>query len=438
MNIRELFNKQLGNSEVVPASCIKAELMRKVAVKEFLRFNPARFNIYYSGLILAGAVTAIVLVTSGPGQGNEPSLKADQNRVVPSTIVLPDTAAKQNAKEITPGIRVENRISTEKRSSGKSGIITGVKVNEVRGSSNINKRVAISDSLKMKGTSIENISGKRTREDRPVELQKSIEAAFDVTVTSGCYPLRVKFLNRSISFDSCYWVFGDGGSSSKTDPEWIFDNAGEYRVVLNVFNSNGNQSSVSSLITVHSRPQARFEAMPEKPVIPDDEIRFMNLSVDAVRYRWEFGDGNNSNLFEPYHKYKKYDKYNVRLIVWSEYGCSDTAVVKNAFMDSGCYIVFPNAFIPGTDGPVGGYYTSKSDESARIFHPSTSGVSEYQLRIFSKLGILIFESNDINVGWDGYLKGQLCEPGVYVWKVRGSFKNGEPFVKMGDVTILKN
>jgi phosphoketolase len=44
----------------------------------------------------------------------------------------------------------------------------------------------------------------------------------------------------------------------------------------------------------------------------------------------------------------------------------------------------------------------------------------------------------VNFGWDGYLKGQLCEQGVYIWKVRGTYKNGEPFVKMGDVTLLKN
>jgi hypothetical protein len=53
------------------------------------------------------------------------------------------------------------------------------------------------------------------------------------------------------------------------------------------------------------------------------------------------------------------------------------------------------------------------------------------------LGIQIFESNDINIGWDGYNNGQLCEPGVYIWKVRVKFRNGEPFTKMGDVTLLK-
>jgi hypothetical protein len=98
----------------------------------------------------------------------------------------------------------------------------------------------------------------------------------------------------------------------------------------------------------------------------------------------------------------------------------------------------PNAFIPNTLGPTGGYYSEKSDEAAQVFHPVSSGVSDYQLKIFSKLGILIFESNDINIGWDGYFRGQMSDLGVYIWKVRGNFRNGEPFIKMGDVTLLRN
>jgi hypothetical protein len=109
----------------------------------------------------------------------------------------------------------------------------------------------------------------------------------------------------------------------------------------------------------------------------------------------------------------------------------------NAYSGSEYFINFPNAFIPNALGPSGGNYSAKSDEAALIFHPVSSGVSDYQLKIFSRLGIMVFETNDINIGWDGYFKGQLSESGVYIWKVRGSFRNGEPFVKTGDVTILK-
>jgi len=59
---------------------------------------------------------------------------------------------------------------------------------------------------------------------------------------------------------------------------------------------------------------------------------------------------------------------------------------------SGYFIEFPNAFIPNSNGPSGGYFSNKSDEDSQIFHPVFSGVSHYQLRIFSRTGVMIFEA----------------------------------------------
>jgi PKD repeat protein len=251
--------------------------------------------------------------------------------------------------------------------------------------------------------------------------------------------LKVKFANTlPEACDSCRWTFGDGGTSFEKDPEWIFDVEGEYKVSLQVFCKNGKVFSSGAIVIVYPHPKANFEISPENATVPDDEIRFLNYSSNAVKFGWDFGDGYHSDLFEPSHKYSDYGSYNVRLVATSDNGCSDSLTVTNAFSVSRFYIDFPNAFIPNIQGPSGGYYSSKSDEAAQIFHPSFSGVTEYQLKVFSKLGVLIFESSDVNLGWDGYNKGQLCDPGVYIWKVRGKFNNGEPFTKMGDVTLLKN
>jgi PKD repeat protein len=436
MNVRELFRSKLENSEVIPDDTVRDELMRKLAVREFMRFSPSRFNIYYLSGIAVTAIVAILIISSENAGSKNQNVKAGREIGGSSDTI----SFIQPEKKFSGENPAENRTviigAGEKRSSKKSAITKGIstvdnKVIDQKRKITIGVKI---DSLKKKAVYEDNLSARNSQ----IELQRTIGAAFDVSMSGGCSPLKIKFLNKSTSYDSCQWVFGDGGFSNDKNPEWIFDLEGEYKIILKVFNSNGTQAAASSVITVHPRPEALFEITPEKPVIPDDEIRFMNYSVNAVRYKWEFGDGNTSNTIEPYHKYRKYNSYNVRLIAWSEYGCSDSLLINNAFSGSGCYINFPNAFIPGSDGPVGGYYSTKSDEVARIFHPSASGVTEYHLKIFSKLGILIFESNDINIGWDGYLNGHLCEPGVYIWKVRGTFKNGEPFVKMGDITMLKN
>jgi gliding motility-associated-like protein len=59
------------------------------------------------------------------------------------------------------------------------------------------------------------------------------------------------------------------------------------------------------------------------------------------------------------------------------------------------------------------------------------------MNIFNRWGELIFESTDVNIGWDGYYRGKLCKQDVYVWKVTGKFSNGDLFTLAGDVTLLK-
>lgn len=435
MDFEVMFRHKLEYTEIIPTESVRSNLMRRVGRREFIRFNPLRFNVYYLGGLIAAGVIATILIGSDFGTAKKSKIIAPSEKSLPVDSLSIDSNNRRQAERHT----VINQAEKVKDSSSGSGSNANSSpalepvVNKAGPKTGTNLIKRNTDYLEKKIVIKDNISEKSGL----MALQKKINAAFDESSSEGCSPLKVRFMNNSSVFDSCRWVFGDGGSSTERSPEWIFDVAGEYKVILKVFSANGDEATASSVITVHPKPTARFEINPANPIIPDDEIRFINYSMDAVKCRWEFGDGTVSESFDPDHKYREYKIYNVRLIVWSEYGCTDSMTVVNAFSESGCYVDFPNAFIPNPDGPAGGYYSTKSDEGAQIFHPVTSGVSDYQLRIFSKKGILIFESNDINIGWDGYLKGQLCEPGVYIWKVRGNYKNGEPFVKMGDVTLLK-
>lgn len=436
INLRELFSKKLGKAAILPDASVRSKLMRRVARKEFLRFNVSKLNIYYlGGILISGIATGLLLFS--------PSVNTDhlKKSIRTEKVYKTDTV---NYIEVP----VEQ---PQRKDPGKSKIVTG----EIK-SKIIISNLANKESLK----SIKRAESNKDSAPQPTSINSSLskkglfsEAAdnqmlqggykpdvllIDPNASVGCAPMKVRFYNKSTSYDSCRWTFGDGGYSNKKDPEWIFDVAGEYKVVLNVFSDGGRLSSSVATVTVHPSPQAHFEISPAKAVLPNDEIRFMNYSTNAVQFKWKFGDGTISESFEPVHTYSKYASYNVSLVVYSDWGCSDSLTVLNAFSGSKYFIEFPNAFIPNPQGPSGGYYSSKSDESAQVFHPSYSGVSDYQLKIFSKLGVVIFESSDVNLGWDGYNKGQFCDPGVYIWKVRGKFRNGEPFIKMGDVTLLKN
>jgi PKD repeat protein len=437
IGIGELFRRKFENSEVIPDASVNSKLMRALARREFVHFYPAKFNIYYLGALLAAGIAATVFLFSGAGKSN--------NLTSANFSEVTDTIGRNTIFNIAAGSSVikETERTLHRAPDSLNYVVMGALKPEsglknIRDSMSVNNNnivpSGVRDSFAINGLLPEASADSKQLRGR----NRNDGVLFEPSSLTGCVPLKIHFTNMASLCDSCKWTFGDGGYSKQKDPDWIFDVEGDYQVILKVFGPNGIQTTSSATIKVFPKPQALFEISPLKVVLPDDEVRFLNYTANGTKFQWNFGDGGMSELFEPRHKYLKYGKYNVQLIVTSEKGCTDTLIVMNAFESSEYFIEFPNAFIPNPGGPSGGFSSTKSDEGAQVFHPACSGVSEYQVKIFSKLGILIFESKDVNIGWDGYYKGQLSNPGVYIWKARGRFLNGELFVKLGDVTLLKN
>ncbi|MCO5258569.1 MAG: gliding motility-associated C-terminal domain-containing protein [Crocinitomicaceae bacterium] len=72
-------------------------------------------------------------------------------------------------------------------------------------------------------------------------------------------------------------------------------------------------------------------------------------------------------------------------------------------------------FVPNT-------FTPDGNEFNNSFQPViTTGidVQNYSLKIYNRWGELIFESRDVNVGWDGtyYKTGEMSPDGTYTWKI---------------------
>ena len=91
---------------------------------------------------------------------------------------------------------------------------------------------------------------------------------------------------------------------------------------------------------------------------------------------------------------------------------------------------------PNEGGPNGGYY-QVGNLSNDVFFPYTSGVVDYHLQIFNRWGELIFESRDVNIGWDGYYRGKLSQLGVYVWKAEVKLINDRVFKQSGNLTLIR-
>ena len=260
-------------------------------------------------------------------------------------------------------------------------------------------------------------------------------ASFD-TVYPGCVPHTVQFRNNSLYGNSYLWEFDDGTTSTEFEPEHTFTESGIYNVKLTVTGDGGIDYAYHQ-VEVYRLPVVDFRVAPTEVMLPDQEIKLFNLSEHGTSYLWDFGDGSTSNEESPRYLYKATGTYDISLDVWTEYGCTDRLVKPDAVtVLAGGLIMFPNAFKPELTGPNGGYYTLGEPERNHIFHPYWEGVTEYHLIIYNRWGELVFTSDDVNIGWDGYLDGQLASQAVYAWRCWGVFDNGKPFELVGDVTLL--
>jgi PKD repeat protein len=266
-------------------------------------------------------------------------------------------------------------------------------------------------------------------------------ANFD-SIPSGCEPLNIAINNTSLNTEApgttYRWDFGDGSISTAKNPTYTYFDPGTYRVELTV-TGPGGVSTKSQVVNAYPSPKAYFEVSPTFVFVNDEKVRCFNLSQGADSYLWEFGDGDTSKVEEPFHKYMESGIFDITLWAYSNNGCSDRYILSpGVTVEPAGDVRFSTVFTPNLDGPIDrtDLPTGGVEIDQFFFPPIREKVIDYKLQIFNRLGVLIFESHDINIPWNGYYKGQLCQQGVYVWYVEGKYANGTPFKKVGDVTLL--
>jgi len=89
-----------------------------------------------------------------------------------------------------------------------------------------------------------------------------------------------------------------------------------------------------------------------------------------------------------------------------------------------------NFYIPNS-------FTPNGDDRNDVFIPVMSGVKFYTLMVFDRWGEKIFETSDVNHGWDGTFRNESCKEDVYGWKVTLSTVHGKSKVYAGSVTLIK-
>lgn len=150
---------------------------------------------------------------------------------------------------------------------------------------------------------------------------------FTPSKTLRCDTTEYNFLNATQGANNHLWQFGDGNTSSQASPRNYFRTAFSrdttYLTRLISTTNFGCKDTLEKLVLAHPLVQSAFNANITSSC-ENLNVQFSNQSVNALSYFWLFGDGSGSAETLPQHKYSNTGSYNVKLIAYDQYGCSDT------------------------------------------------------------------------------------------------------------------
>jgi PKD repeat protein/subtilisin family serine protease len=140
-------------------------------------------------------------------------------------------------------------------------------------------------------------------------------ANFAANTTNGIGPLTVNFTNLSSDATNFAWDFGDGNTSTDSNPTNIYSIVGTYTVSLTAVGAGGtNQFVRANYIVVNEPPPPVVDFASDKTngILPLAVV-FTNLSTGATNSAWDFGDGNTSAGSNPTNIYSIAGTYTVTL-----------------------------------------------------------------------------------------------------------------------------
>jgi PKD repeat protein len=116
-----------------------------------------------------------------------------------------------------------------------------------------------------------------------------------------------QYINMSVCYTSCKWLFGDGNSSTENCPIHYYDSTGRYKVTLIAYGSS-RTDTISDSVNVYIINDLNGNFFYR--VYKDSVLFVPNDSVSGpfTQFNWTFGDGTTASQFaltgrKIWHKY---------------------------------------------------------------------------------------------------------------------------------------
>lgn len=229
------------------------------------------------------------------------------------------------------------------------------------------------------------------------------------------------------------WTKDEDPSFNATSQNLSALTQGNYRVIIT---DDGNCQTLAGPFLIEEQLKQITDAtIISDTVIAEGEPIILSASAtDAENFLWT--DSTGTVIFEGADSTftlvpEQSTTYTVTIT--NDRNCDTTLSVRVEVIPLVLYI--PNTFSPNNEGVA-------ENERFRIYG---TGIQEVELRVFNRLGELLFSTNewiegteqDDAIGWDGTFKGIPQANGNYVWSLTGRYINNATFKRTGNVLLIR-
>lgn len=328
---------------------------------------------------------------------------------------------------------------------------------------------------------------------------EDVIANFTSSDTMGCEPYTINLTNTSQRADEWAWDFDDGGGSADYNTSYTYLSNGVYTIRMNIKNQNGCVDTAYQEVIVNRTPIAEVTA--DTTICEGDTILLIAKGADIYQWEPSTALGRpNNDITEAFPirdiSYDVYirtvagcrDSNSVNIEVQPKpepYTLMDTALIIGEKVQFDVYSGASFSYLWSPDSAISCincpdpttmpfnsilYFVDISDpfncfnsrDSVRVdikvafsldfpkaFSPNGDGKNDkifvrgwglkelLELKIYNRWGEVVYESNDLNAGWDGTFRGQPQNVETYIYTIKALTFENEVLSKKGNFSLLR-
>lgn len=171
-----------------------------------------------------------------------------------------------------------------------------------------------------------------------IQVDSIPNIGFTIDDSSQCFKNNLfTFTSTSTNAQLYLWNFGDADTSSSKNTTHAYASENSFDVKLKVFSNPKCFDSMIKRVYVYPAPVVSFSINSDTQCLGNNIFNYTNLSTissGSISSLWDFGDGATSNTHHSNHTYTAAQGYNVKVVVTSDQGCTDSTILPVVLLNS--------------------------------------------------------------------------------------------------------